>query len=78
MNVSLQNHIIHFILGMLAFKYHLITPMFLIYQLLDGFKFKYQVIRTGLQTDDLPMDLLFFALGEIFMRFMVNNYQKKK
>jgi hypothetical protein len=68
MNVSLQNHIIHFILGMLAFKYHLITPMFLIYQLFDGFKFRYQVTRKGIKTDDLPMDLLFFTLGEITIR----------
>ena len=75
MNISLQNHIIHFILGMLAFKYHLITPMFLIYQLFDGFKFRYKVTRTGVQTDDLPIDLFFFVLGEISMRYFqkINN-----
>jgi|SaaInlStandDraft_1057018.scaffolds.fasta_scaffold276084_2 hypothetical protein len=69
-NISLQNHIIHFILGMLAFKYYFITPIFLIYQLYDGFPLLYKVTRTGSKTDDIPMDLLFFSLGEIFSRII--------
>lgn len=67
-NVSIQNHIIHFIIGIISNKVPSLTALFLVYQLIDGFKFKYKVVRTGRTTDDIPMDLLFFSLGELFMR----------
>lgn len=69
-NVSKLNHLIHFILGMISSKYQIIIPLFLIYQLIDGYKFKYKVKRKGKKTDDLPLDLLFFAIGEIFTRYL--------
>lgn len=72
-NVGFKNHIIHFILGMLAFKYNFLIPLFLIYQLIDGIPLKYKVTRIGPKTDDIPLDLLFFCLGEIFMR-LINKY----
>ncbi len=73
-NVSSINHLIHFIVGMVSFKIHYITGAFLLYQLIDGFKFKYKVVRTGKLTDDIPLDLLFFCLGELSTRYIVNWY----
>ena len=73
MNVSLLNHIIHFILGGISFKFYYITGLFLLYQLQDGFKFFYKVVRIGDNTDDIPLDLLFFSLGELFIRYL-NKY----
>ena len=73
MNISLTNHIIHFILGMISYRYNLITAFFLVYQLIDGFKFKYKIFRIGTKTDDIILDLLLFCLGELFMR-LVNKY----
>ena len=70
-NVSLINHIIHFILGLLSNFYSIIIPLFLIYQLIDGYKFKYKVKLEGKSTDDIPMDLLLFSLGAISLR-MIN------
>ena len=73
-NVSIMNHMIHFILGTLSYKFYYITGIFLVYQLIDGLKFKYKVVKTGPITDDIPMDLLFFALGELSMRYVFNGY----
>jgi hypothetical protein len=69
-NVSNTNHFIHFIIGLLSFKFHYITGVFLLYQLIDGFKFKYKVIRDGKVTDDILLDLLFFCLGGLSMRYI--------
>jgi hypothetical protein len=69
-NVSNINHFVHFVLGALSSKFNGIIPLFLIYQLVDGYKFKYKVQRTGKSTDDIPFDLLFFALGEICTRLV--------
>ena len=69
-NVSLINHIIHFILGLLSNFYSIIIPLFLIYQLIDGYKFKYKVKLQGKNTDDIPMDLLLFSLGAISLRII--------
>jgi hypothetical protein len=71
MNVSLLNHILHFIFGITSYNYHYITGLFLLYQLIDGFKFKYKVVRTGKNTDDIPLDLLFFSLGHLVMRYLM-------
>ena len=46
-NVSFTNHIIHFIVGIISFKIHYVTGIFMIYQLIDGFKFGYKVTRFG-------------------------------
>ena len=46
-NVSKLNHLIHFILGMISSKYQIIIPLILIYQIIDGYKFKYKVKRKG-------------------------------
>lgn len=70
-NVSNLNHLIHFILGLASFKLNYITGFFLLYQLIDGFKFKYKVVREGKETDDIPLDLLFFSLGELSIRFIL-------
>ena len=67
-NVSLLNHIIHFILGILSNYYSFIIPIFLIYQIIDGYKFKYKVKLHGKKTDDIQMDLLLFSLGAISLR----------
>ena len=77
-NVSNINHIIHFFIGMMSFKFHYITGFFILYQLIDGFKFKYKVVREGKHTDDIPLDLLFFCLGELSMRYLVKNCNKTK
>ena len=69
-NVSLTNHIIHFILGLLSFKYSIITGLFLLYQLIDGIKFAYKVTYKKNESDDIPLDLLYFSLGALFMRFL--------
>lgn len=69
-NVSSLNHLIHFILGIISSKYQFITPLFLMYQLFDGYKFNYAVVRKGRITDDIPLDLLFFALGELSTRYI--------
>lgn len=68
-NVSLLNHIIHFILGIISFKYNLITPLFLLYQLFDGYKTNYNLVLIGSVTDDIPLDLLFFSLGALVTRY---------
>ncbi len=52
-------------------KIHYITGIFILYQLIDGFKFKYKVVRDGSVTDDIPLDLLFFCLGELSMRYII-------
>ena len=69
-NVSLLNHIIHIILGILSNYYSYIVPIFLVYQLFDGYKFNYKVVLKGKQTDDIQLDLLFFSLGAISLRLL--------
>ena len=69
-NVSIKNHIIHFIVGIISFKIHYITGIFMLYQLIDGFKFGYKVTRLGVNTDDIPLDLLFFSIGELSIRYL--------
>jgi len=69
-NISNINHIIHFFLGLISSKYQFIIPLFLIYQLIDGYKFKYILTTTGNQTDDIYLDLLLFALGGFSMRYI--------
>ena len=74
-NVSLLNHVIHFILGILSNYYSYIVPIFLIYQIIDGYKFNYKVKLQGKKTDDIQMDLLLFSLGAISLRiakFIIN------
>ena len=68
-NVSNINHLIHFILGMLSQYYNYIVVLFLIYQIIDGYKFNYKAVRNGKYTDDIPLDLLFFALGALTVRY---------
>ena len=77
-NVSSTNHIVHFILGIISFKIHYITGIFLLYQLIDGFKFNYKVVRDGEVTDDIPLDLLFFCLGELSMRYITKILDSSK
>lgn len=67
-NVSLLNHIIHFILGILSNYYSFIIPIFLVYQIIDGYKFNYKVKLHGKKTDDIQMDLLLFSLGAVSLR----------
>lgn len=67
-NVSLLNHIIHFVLGFSSNYYSYIVPLFLVYQLFDGYKFNYKVVLNGSSTDDIQMDLLLFSLGAVFYR----------
>lgn len=69
-NVSLLNHIIHFILGILSNYYTYIVPVFLVYQIFDGYKFNYKVVLEGEKTDDIQMDLLLFSLGAVSLRFL--------
>lgn len=69
-NVSLLNHIIHFILGILSNYYTYIVPLFLMYQVFDGYKFSYKVKLTGKKTDDIQMDLFIFSLGAIIVRLI--------
>ncbi len=69
-NVSLLNHIIHFILGILSNYYTYIVPLFLVYQVFDGYKFSYKVKLTGKKTDDIQMDLFIFSLGAIIVRLI--------
>ena len=71
-NVSLLNHIIHFILGVLSNYYSFIIPLFLIYQIIDGYKFNYKVKLKGKKTDDIQMDLLLFSLGCVSLRLFKN------
>lgn len=73
MNVSNLNHLIHFVIGMLSNYFNYFTGLFILYQLIDGFKFKYKVVRSGNNTDDIPLDFLFFSLGELFMRYIRKN-----
>lgn len=70
-NVSITNHFIHFIIGVISYKIHYITGIFMIYQLIDGFKFKYKVVTDKAKTDDIPLDLLFFCIGELLTRYIV-------
>ena len=67
-NVSLLNHIIHFVLGILSNYYSFIIPIFLVYQIIDGYKFNYKVKLRGKKTDDIQMDLLLFSLGAVSLR----------
>jgi hypothetical protein len=69
-NVSILNHIIHFILGFISNFYSIITPLFLIYQIIDGYKFNYKVKLQGKKTDDIQMDLLLFSLGAVSLRIL--------
>ena len=69
-NVSFLNHIIHFVLGVMSNYYSYIVPIFLVYQIIDGYKFSYKVKLKGKSTDDIQMDLLIFALGAISTRFL--------
>lgn len=69
-NVSLINHIIHFTLGLMSNYYSYIVPMFLLYQIFDGYKFNYKVVLKGEKTDDIQMDLLLFSLGAISLRLL--------
>ena len=70
MNVSLMNHVIHFIIGLMSFHHSYITGLFLMYQLIDGLKFGYKVTYKLNKSDDIPLDLLFFSLGALSMRFI--------
>jgi len=69
-NISNLNHIIHFILGIISSKYQFVVPLFLMYQLVDGYKLNYLLTRTGKQTDDIYLDLLLFALGGFSTRYI--------
>ena len=69
-NISNLNHFIHFILGIISIKYNFIVPIFLLYQIIDGYKFKYILTASGKQTDDIYLDLLLFALGGFSMRYI--------
>jgi len=69
-NISNINHFIHLILGIISIKYNFIVPIFLLYQIIDGFKFKYILTTSGKQTDDIYLDLLLFALGGFSMRYI--------
>ena len=69
-NISNLNHFIHFILGIISIKYHFIVPIFLVYQIIDGYKFKYILTTSGKQTDDIYLDLLLSALGGFSMRYI--------
>jgi hypothetical protein len=77
-NVSIKNHIIHFIIGIISYKIHQITGIFILYQLIDGFKFSYKVVREGATTDDIPLDFLFFCLGELSTRYIVKFLDSNK
>ena len=44
----------------------------MLYQLIDGFKFGYKVTRLGFNTDDIPLDLFFFCIGELSIRYLIN------
>lgn len=73
-NVSVENHVIHFVLGLLSAKFAYVTGAFLLYQLIDGLKFQYRVVTKGETTDDIPLDLLFFSFGALAPRlFRVNS-----
>ena len=74
----MTNHIIDFILGVITFKYGLITGIFLLYQLIDGFKFSYNVTYKKNESDDLPMDLFFYSLGALSMRLFFNYYSSHR
>lgn len=50
--------------------YTYIVPLFLVYQIIDGYKFNYNVKLTGNKTDDIQMDLLIFSLGAIMVRLL--------
>ena len=69
-NISNLNHTIHFFLGIISSKYQFVVPLFLMYQLVDGYKFNYLLTRTGKQTDDIYLDLLLFALGGFSTRYI--------
>ena len=75
-NVSNINHVVHFIIGAISFKIPYITAGFILYQLIDGFKFNYEVVRTGKVTDDIPLDFLFFSLGGLFVRYITKKFKK--
>ena len=67
-NVSVENHVVHFILGVASYWFGLVTGAFLLYQLIDGLKFRYRVVRNGADTDDIPLDLLLFSVGALLPR----------
>lgn len=71
-NVSITNHIIHFILGVISFRFGIVTGLFLLYQLIDGIKFGYKVTYKKNQSDDIPLDLLYFSLGALSIRLLIN------
>ena len=71
-NVSITNHIIHFILGVISFRFGIVTGLFLLYQLIDGIKFGYKVTYKKNQSDDIPLDLLYFSLGALSIRVLTN------
>ena len=52
--------------------------IFILYQLIDGFKFSYKVVREGATTDDIPLDFLFFCLGELSTRYIVKFLDSNK
>ena len=71
-NVSITNHIIHFILGVISFRFGIVTCLFLLYQLIDGIKFGYKVTYKKNESDDIPLDLLYFSLGALSIRLLTN------
>ena len=71
-NVSITNHIIHFILGVISFRFGIVTGIFLLYQLIDGIKFGYKVTYKKNESDDIPLDLLYFSLGALSIRILIN------
>ena len=71
-NVSITNHIIHFILGVISFRFGIVTGLFLLYQLIDGIKFGYKVTYKKNESDDIPLDLLYFSLGALSIRLLTN------
>ena len=71
-NVSITNHIIHFSLGVISFRFGIVTGLFLLYQLIDGIKFGYKVTYKKNESDDIPLDLLYFSLGALSIRIFTN------
>ncbi len=77
-NVSNINHFIHFIIGIISYKFNFITGIFILYQLIDGFKFNYKVVRFGDKTDDIPLDFFFFCIGNLLIRYIIKIYNYTK
>lgn len=69
----LINHTIHFLIGCIGFRYNLMIPIFITYQLYDSIDFN---DLKNYPKDNFMLDISVFCVGYWFINFIKIEYKK--